>query len=1042
MRPLAEGGLGEVLVANDQELNRDVALKQIRPQLADDLRARQRFLLEAEITGSLEHPGIVPVYGLGTYQDGRPYYAMRLIRGESLRAASESYHKRFAEDRHSTEKTLALRKLLNRFVDICQTIEYAHSRGVLHRDIKPDNVMLGPYGETLVVDWGLAKAAGLADEAAEDHADGTYEPTLRPSAGSGTAPTRMGSVIGTPAFMSPEQAAGQIDAMGPASDIYSLGATLYFIICGKTALESSDRASREDVSAFLQRVARGDYPAAHQLNPSVPRPLSAICSRAMAALPEDRYQSAQDLADDVSRFLADEPVLAYPDPPAVRLKRWVRRHQAIASTTAALVLASTLGLIIFLTILQGKQRQLEETNDRLEVARATAVEAAEEAERGRQAADLAKGNELAFSRFLVNNILATARPLGQAGGLGIDIKVVDALLAAEEEIDTAFAERPLAEATARSGLGDTWQMLGDYPRAIQHYRRSSELLQQELGENHLEAVASLSSLALALKANGELSQAITLQEQTLRDLQQLVGSADSKTLIAKNNLGLSYLDAGDYPRAIAMLEEALQETQDLFGPDTPQTLNSLDNLAAALRFGDQQQRSRALELYEQVIPKKRQVLGETHPETLSAVNNLATMLLDQGDSETAIRMLEELVERMSELLGADHATTLVTQTNLAFAYARADAYEAAITLLEETIELSSEQLSLDHPSTLNAIDILAVILDDLGELDQAIKFYEQAAAGRERVLGANNPETLTTKSNLALAYLANGQSARAIEIAEPILAYRRRVLTDDHPLVTLSLNNLAAAYAEHGDLTEARQLYGELADLLSDAEDRSEYWRVRNNLADLCLRAGDSPAAIEIYQQQLAELRAAPESYAFFRSLTAQNLAVTLVKIGDFAPAQKLLGDLINQQRDKIAAAEDPAARSMLRSLLVYLTECHLGQQDYVAAERAASEAVAIASELLPGDWRLFNAQSQLGECLLGQAKLEEAATILETAHQQLLDQQQMIPPSMRTDILNASFDRLIQLAAARQQPAVAEQLRQQREQTLSGEEALGTSEP
>ncbi len=166
LRPHAKGGLGEVFVARDEELRREVALKQIQDRHADDARSRARFLLEAEVTGGLEHPGVVPVYGLGQYPDGRPFYAMRFVKGDSLKDAIERFYQADASGRDPGERSLEFRKLLGRFIDVCNAVGYAHSRGVLHRDLKPGNVMLGPYGETLVVDWGLAKVVGRPEEAA------------------------------------------------------------------------------------------------------------------------------------------------------------------------------------------------------------------------------------------------------------------------------------------------------------------------------------------------------------------------------------------------------------------------------------------------------------------------------------------------------------------------------------------------------------------------------------------------------------------------------------------------------------------------------------------------------------------------------------------------------------------------------------------------------------------------------------------------------------------------------------------------------------
>ena len=221
IRPHAKGGLGQVSVALDRELNREVALKEILDEHADSQGSRDRFLLEAEITGGLEHPGIIPVYGMGTYADGQPYYAMRFIRGISLKDAARQWHSCHGDS--CNFQSLEFRRFIRRLINVCNAMEYAHNRGVLHRDLKPSNIMLGKFGETMVVDWGLAKTVGMGNSTI-----GMDEPTLRPSSGSAAVDTMMGQAVGTPAFMSPEQAAGQLDKLRPASDVYSLAQ--HFII--------------------------------------------------------------------------------------------------------------------------------------------------------------------------------------------------------------------------------------------------------------------------------------------------------------------------------------------------------------------------------------------------------------------------------------------------------------------------------------------------------------------------------------------------------------------------------------------------------------------------------------------------------------------------------------------------------------------------------------------------------------------------------------------------------------------------------------------
>src|SRR5262249_15034798 len=322
-RPLrwhAKGGLGEVLVALDQEINREVALKRIQACLADDAQNRARLLLEAEITGRLEHPGVVPVYGLGLYPNGQPYYAMRFIQGDSLKDVIRQFHEADRPGRDPGEHSLAFRALLRRFIDVCNAVAYAHSRGVLHRDLKPANVMLGKFGETLVVDWGLAKVISCSEEART-----ASDVTLRPASAGVLIPTQAGAVVGTPAYMSPEQAGGQLDRIRPVSDVYSLGATLYELVTGQAPFGGGDALE------VLLKVREGRFRRPRQVKGGVPPALEAICLKAMALQPEERYATAQDLAADIEHWLADEPVRAYPEPLTTRLRRWRRRHRPLVA---------------------------------------------------------------------------------------------------------------------------------------------------------------------------------------------------------------------------------------------------------------------------------------------------------------------------------------------------------------------------------------------------------------------------------------------------------------------------------------------------------------------------------------------------------------------------------------------------------------------------------------------------------------------------------------------------------------------------------------
>jgi eukaryotic-like serine/threonine-protein kinase len=350
LRLHARGGLGEVFVAHDEEVDREVALKQIRDQHADEPQSRARFVREARLTGRLEHPGIVPIHGLGQDRDGRPYYTMRLVKGESLKEAIRRFHESPEGPENADGRTLTLRRLLGRFVDVCDAVSYAHSRGVLHRDIKPSNIMLGSYGETLVVDWGLAKPMDGPPDG-----DEPGEALVTSTLNDGSEPTRAGSAVGTPSYMSPEQAAGDLDQVGPASDVYSLGATLYCLLTGQPPLEGRDKAE------VLANVRQGDVKPPRQIKPKISTALQAICLKAMALKPADRYPSPRGLADDLEHWLGDEPVSAWREPSFVRLARWSRRHRPLVTgfgvAIAALLIALASG-----AILVGRQKLAAEAN--------------------------------------------------------------------------------------------------------------------------------------------------------------------------------------------------------------------------------------------------------------------------------------------------------------------------------------------------------------------------------------------------------------------------------------------------------------------------------------------------------------------------------------------------------------------------------------------------------------------------------------------------------------------------------------------------------
>jgi serine/threonine protein kinase len=436
---------------------------------------------------------------MGAYPDGRPYYAMRFIRGESMQQAIARFHAADANPRRDPgERSLALRELLTRYVAVCQAVAYAHSRGVIHRDLKPANVMLGEYGETIVVDWGLARIL--------DQPDGERTTAERPVAlgsGSGTAPTELGQVVGTPSYMPPEQARGDNDRLGPAADVFALGATLYCLLTGQPPYTGDD---------VLPQAQRGVVQPARQRKTAVPRALEAVCAKAMSSRPEERYAGARVLAQEVQRWLADEPVEAYRDPALVRLARWGRKNRTLVGTASAALLVTLVALAAGLVVVGGLNRRLEaanaslsKSNARLDESNAKLTEALAETEKQRREAKRERDVAVAVNDFLQNDLLGQAdignQPLGAGQqGRDPDIKVAVLLDRAAKAIEGKFPGQEETEAAIRRTIGDAYRALGRYEEALPQLQRSVALFAKKLGADHPDTLTSKNNLAELYKA--------------------------------------------------------------------------------------------------------------------------------------------------------------------------------------------------------------------------------------------------------------------------------------------------------------------------------------------------------------------------------------------------------------------------------------------------------------------------------------------------------------------------------------------------------------
>jgi tetratricopeptide (TPR) repeat protein/peroxiredoxin/tRNA A-37 threonylcarbamoyl transferase component Bud32 len=738
----ATGGIGRVWLARDASVGRDVALKELRPERSTNPAVWARFLKEAQITGQLEHPGIVPIYEVGRRPDDQaPFYTMRFVRGRTLGEATSAFHVRRAR---GAVGPLELRELLHAFVGVCNAVAYAHSRGVLHRDLKPHNVVLGDFGEVIVLDWGLARLIDQPDDSAAAGLDVAPDDAA--------AATVQGQVLGTPAYMAPEQAEGRLDRLGPATDVYGLGAILFEILTGGAPFSSGD------TTALLRRVVHELPAPPRELVADTPPALNAVCLKALAKEPAERYASAKELASEVEHWLAGEPVSAYREPWNERAGRWLRRHRQLVTAAAAVLIAAVPLLLVIAVNRDQARRQAERAEEEIRKEKVIA-EANEKTAREREA------ETQAVLDFVESKVFAAARPEGIQGGLGRQVTLGRAVEAALPYVEKNFKDRPLIEARLLMTLGTSFRYLGDSAKAAAQFEKARTIYTAQHGGDEPDA------------------------------------------LMAANKLANCYEDIGRRPDALKLREETLALRKAKLGADHPDTLNSMNNLASS--YYSLGRPADAAKLCEEVLALRKAKLGPDHADTLDSMNNLAVVYRATGRNADALKLFEEVVEIRKAKLGPDHLDTLLSLGNVTFGYLDAGRVADAARLQEQVLKAYRTKLGSDHPSTLESLEDLAEIYSTLGRHDEALKLTEEALAGRKAKLGPLHLKTLRSMSNLAAAYDAVGRHEDALKLAEETLALQKTNLGADDPETLRSMNNVADDYATLGRFADALKLHQE-----------------------------------------------------------------------------------------------------------------------------------------------------------------------------------------------------------------------------------------
>jgi tetratricopeptide (TPR) repeat protein len=863
---LGRGGMGVVYKARHLPLDRLVALKMILAGAhagADDVA---RFRTEAEAAARLQHPNVVQIHDIGE-QDRLPYVSLEFIDGGSL-----------AQQLAGTP--LLPRRAADLVRTLAQAIHAAHERGIVHRDLKPGNVLVTADGTPKISDFGLAKKL-----------DGTAGATV------------SGAVMGTPSYMGPEQARGELQRIGPAADVYALGAILYECLTGRPPFRGATSLDT------VWQVLHQEPVAPRRLQPRVPPDLETICLKCLRKEPGQRYGSAAALAEDLGRFLDGAPIQARPVGLWERSLKWARRRPAKAT-----LLGVAVGVL--LSGVAGGFWYVGREHDRAEQERAL-----------RRQAEQAEQQAKAVLGFFQERVLAAARPKDQDGGLGKDATIRAAVDAAEPAIAQVFADQPEVEAAIRHTLGHSYYCLGELALAIRQHERAVALRRQILGPDHADTLDNMNDLANAYLDAGRVADAVALHEQVLATRQATLGPDHANTLTSMGNLADAYQAADRPTEALAVCEEALKKKQVTLGPDHASTLSTMNNLAVCCAAVGR--RADALSLYEETLKRRRAKLGPGHPQTLGSMNNLAHAYEEAGRFAEALTLYQEALKEHQVTFGPDHPYTLFVMNNLALAYQKVGRLAEALPLFEETLKKRQAKLGPDHPSTLVTMYNLALAYQSAGRLTEALPLLEETLKRRQAKLGLDHPITLGTMHNLAQAYKDAGRLADALPLYEETLKKGQAKLGPDHPDMLTSMNNLAVAYANAGRLSEALPLFEETLkkEHANLGPDHLRTLATMGNLFRTYFTAEQPDKAIPLLHDFLAGHRkqAGPDSPRLASILA--SVGRDLLKHRQYAEAEKVLAEGM-----AILDAKRPDDWSTFH-MKVLLGASLVGQQKYAAGE-------------------------------------------------------------------------------------------------------------
>ncbi len=902
---VGEGGFGSVFRAVQHEpVRRTVALKLVKLGM-DTAAVIARFEAERQALALMDHPHIARVYDAGATELGRPYFVMEFVDGRDVVSFCDAH-------------ALTLERRLDLFVTVCEAIQHAHQKGVIHRDIKPGNVLVAVADgvpEPKVIDFGVAKATGM---------DLTDRTVL----------TGAGHVMGTPSSMSPEQIAGAAD-VDTRADVYALGVLLYELLAGEPpfilgegGLVELQRRVREDdpvrPGAARRRAGRAG---------EVPEDLDWIVMRCLEKDRDRRYQSAADLAEDVERFLDQLPVEAAPPSRLYRLRKFVRRRSGVAAAAGLVAAAVVVGGVGVGLGFSEARRANAELDVALDAARY-------EAERAREAeAEARERTELALLQaeiagavrdFLEVDILGAAAPSGEPG-LGRDARVRDALDVASRRLDASaapggrFHDKPLVEASIRAAVGDAYAALGLHDASEPHYRRAAALYDAQDG-----TAASANDVRRALgdvaRRAGRTDEARALLEPAYAALAADPSTGVARRTLAASALGMVLAEQGEVEAAVGLLRDALAEAEAAGGPLDPTTLGCRSTLGLVLAADSRT--AEAEPAFRAAWEGLRLVLGPRDPDTLASALNLANALRGLGRLDEAEPLYDETVAALVEVSGPDHPDTLAARHSLGRLLLDRGRYDEAITHFEELLPTAREVLGAAHEDALAIAGGLGRALELRGRLEEAEVVLRAALAEARASLPAADEARIARAQELSSVLLSRGRAGEAEALMREVHEGFAALAGPDHPRTLGALGNLAIAVLQRGGVEEAGRMFREVAEGMRRT-------------------AGPSaPGTLE----------------------AEANLVLYLVNTGSAAEAESLARGALERGREALDARSMDLVVLLMRHAVTLLAQDRLDE-----AEPLLREAHAVLEADYRAHFRTAEVYQNLGWVCAGTDREEEA---------------------------------------------------------------------